>query len=40
MRYHSYEAVGRGWDAIVEFAWAGKPLPGEFAVPATEAGPA
>jgi glycosyltransferase involved in cell wall biosynthesis len=30
-RYHSYEAIGERWEAIVQFAWSGKPLPRELA---------
>jgi glycosyltransferase involved in cell wall biosynthesis len=35
IRYHSYEPIARRWDAIVQFAWAGRPLPEELAAPAT-----
>jgi Glycosyl transferases group 1 len=27
LRYHSYEAVATEWEAVIEFAWRGKPLP-------------
>ncbi len=30
MRYHSYEAMGNTWEALVEFAWNGRPLPPEM----------
>jgi hypothetical protein len=33
MNHHSYDAVGRDWGAIVEFAWKGRPLPEHLAVP-------
>ncbi len=33
LKYHSYDAVGRDWAAIVEFAWRGRPLPDPLAVP-------
>jgi hypothetical protein len=34
LEYHSYDAVGRDWAAITEFAWRGRPLPSHLAVPA------
>jgi hypothetical protein len=33
LKHHSYDAVGRDWAAIVEFAWRGRPLPDHLAVP-------
>ncbi|MGZ5385469.1 MAG: glycosyltransferase family protein, partial [Acidimicrobiia bacterium] len=27
LRYHSYDPVGRAFEALVEYAWNGKPLP-------------
>jgi Glycosyl transferases group 1 len=31
LRYHSYDAVGRDWGSIIEFAWRGRPLPDHLA---------
>jgi hypothetical protein len=33
LAHHSYEAVGAGWEAIVEHVWSGAPLPEELAAP-------
>jgi glycosyltransferase involved in cell wall biosynthesis len=30
MRHHSYEAVGRTWEELVEHVWSGRPLPERF----------
>ena len=30
MHYHSYEAVGDGWEAILDHVWRGAPLPREL----------
>jgi glycosyltransferase involved in cell wall biosynthesis len=34
LRYHSYEAVGGVWTAIIEHVWRGAPLPSELSSPA------
>lgn len=36
--YHSSEAVGRDWEAVIEHAWRGVPLPPRLAIP--QGGPA
>jgi glycosyltransferase involved in cell wall biosynthesis len=39
LRYHSYEAVGLTWVAIIDHAWTGAPLPAELLPGSTGARP-